>query len=161
QGVLRLKDPDEIEATMAQYEKLVALAKEHTAAAGDAALSGKFSLLAEANKKVVEQVLLGNGGGGNEILVTDVTPAYDAVLAALRASNERVEQEISGEAAVATTLRQRQLVIAAAVCGVLIAALGIYGLHFRRSMNRELGQIVTTLNDASDQVASAATQISS
>ena len=43
---------------------------------------------------------------------------------------------------------------------VLIAALGFYGLHFRRALNRELGEFVVTLNEASDQVASAATQIS-
>jgi methyl-accepting chemotaxis protein len=160
QGTLRLKDPDEIEAAFAAYDKLVAIAKEHTVAAADKVLADKFSVLIVANHRVTEQVLLGNGGGANEILVTDVTPAYDAVLAALRASNAHVEEEITREAAGAALLRQRQLLLAAIVCGLLIGALGVYGLHFRRAMNRELGTIVTTLNDASDQVAFAATQIS-
>src|SRR5690349_11787983 len=68
QGTLRLKATDEIEAAFAAYERLLASAKTHAAAANDSALSGKFASLVAANQKVVEQVLLGNGGGANESL---------------------------------------------------------------------------------------------
>ncbi len=160
QGTLRLKDPDDIEAALGAYEKLIANARTQTTAAAEQTLTSRVAQLATANQQVVDQVLLGNGGGANEIVVTVVTPAYEAVLAALRASNERTEQEITRDAATATETRRRQLLIAAAICGVLIAGLGFYGLHFRRSMNRELGTIVATLNDSSEQVAEAASQIS-
>lgn len=117
QGTLRLKDPDELEAALAAYEKLIAAAQQHTAATGDADLTRWFTTLTAANQRVTAQVLLGNGGGANEILVTEVTPAYEGLLAALRANNERVEQEITRESAAATALRHRLLVTTASVCG--------------------------------------------
>src|SRR4051794_32989851 len=95
QQVVREKDPDRIEAMIGEGKKLSDEARNRLAALGNGRVNfvKTFDTLAGADQKCVESYLKGEVALAQQSLVEEANPAFDAILAAMVAFQERAAQE--------------------------------------------------------------------
>ncbi len=148
QALLRLKDPDEIEAGLKRYESARA-----AAAAGVAdvpALAAQFTALARTGQAVVDQVLTANNGGALELYVGQYNPQLEKVVLALGQAAEDVDHAAQAEIATRDAATQRLLLGASGGLVVVLLVFAFAGWRFQRAISRPLTHIATRLGGASE-----------
>ena len=163
QRLVREKDPDEIEKLIERRKALVAQGRQTVAGAGAGRqeVEAAFDRLLQAGDSVIQALLTGDGALGQQILMDQATPAFDALLAVTGKFRGRAHREIEAKSAeVASTNATRQTIIYILVGA---AVLGLFGLalFFVRRITGQLREAVEELNRSADQTMSAAAQVSS
>ncbi len=162
QGLLRQKDPDEIEKQLKQLEQvqIETLALINASGEFGQAVLKPFNQLAIEQKAVVDQLLLGNAGMAYEQFLSAYTPQYDAVLKQVGLYNSRVQKDAADRLTTQHNADRTGLIWRGSiVSGVLLAVL-LIGWRMKSRIARHLQTLATNLAQASDTLASSASQIS-
>ncbi len=163
QNLIRLKDPDAIEAGLKQLDAAQKEVQVVLSAAGDQAkpILQAFGGLNQQGKLVVDQIMLGNNSGAFEQFVSGYSPHYEAVLKTANALQAAVQKQthqelLDREHEIQTGVRWR----IAAVAFVLLVVL-IVGWRMKRRIASGLGDVVANLSAVAGSVSSSAHHISS
>ncbi len=163
QGLLRQKDPDEIEKELKQLEQTQKETLDLITACGESGqgiLEG-FRQLATPRKAITDQLLLGNTSLAYEHFLSAYTPRYDALLKEVRLFNDRVRME--ADSGLTTQERRTDASLrwcAGTAAGILLAML-VIGWRMKGRITRQLQALATNLVLASKTLSSSARQVSS
>lgn len=161
QGLLRLKDPDEIEAGLKRYESAQGLAASEIEGVS-AAVRAPFAKLAATGKAVVKEVLTGNNSDALQHFVEQYTPAMEATIGALRQHNEDVQNTVRSTLANRSAASERALLFAGLALTTILLALSIVAWRFQHAitgaltgMAERLGTAAVTLAQLSGSVTTS------
>ncbi|ATC63052.1 chemotaxis protein [Nibricoccus aquaticus] len=158
QGMLRLKDADEIEAALEKYEKTdrESVAQILTFSPG---LRAGLTALQEAGKAVIEQVITGNGAGALEVYVDRYNPRFAVCVLALRRHADEVERLAAVEMAERERADAQAMQIAAGVLLATLLALALGAWRFQRAISRPLADTAGKLDEVADALAQFAEEV--
>ena len=151
QGLLRLKDADEIEAGMKRYETARTAAAARVA--DNPALAALFATLTRTGQAVIDQVLTANNAGALDLYVGQYNPQIEQAVLALGQAADAVDRAAQSEIAVRHAATQRLLAGAALGLAVVLLALVFGAWRFQRTVTRLLTQIATRLGGAADTLS--------
>jgi methyl-accepting chemotaxis protein len=152
QALLRLTDPDEIEAAMARYDQARQAAEARVSDAP--ALKAHFVTLAAIGQTVLDQVLTGNNAGALDLYVGKYNPQIEQTTLALGEDARAVEHAATNEITARENATRRVLTGAGIGLGVLLIVLLLVAWQFQRSISRPLAEISTRLDSAADALTS-------
>lgn len=161
QTLLRVRDPDELEAAIAARQvttKAIAAELEKTGVAG-AALRARNAELAASDAQVVEQVIAGDPSLAFDLLVSRSMPTHAKVLAELRLYDAECARLISVAQATSEASIERHGVIVGGATIATVAAFLVYGWWFRRSLVRRLRALTDGLAQSADNVTRCADDV--
>jgi methyl-accepting chemotaxis protein len=163
QKLVRSKDPDLIEKLMEEGTAHVATARSRIREAGGevGGLSGSLEKLITANARVTSVLLLGEHGQAQQTLIEESNPAYDELLQEIGNSRQRQQDrmnEAAAQMARADSSMQTRILILV-FCG--LAGLIAFSLALVRRIRGSLERAVSELIQGADQMAGAASQVSS
>ena len=151
QALLRLKDPDEIEAGLKRYENA-----QRQAAAQLTGLphevQAPFAKIGETGKAIINDVLTANNASALQQFIGKYNPQLEEIVAALRRHTAEVERSATAGIAARQTATERALTLAAATVGVFILALALFAWRFQRSIARPLAGMAGRLGIAADSL---------
>ena len=151
QGLLRLKDPDEIEQAIKRYEAArSAFAKTVEGVAEFAPLVAPLTTTGQA---VVNEVLVANNAGAIEHYVAKFNPQVEATVAALEHSAATVERSTAAELDQRELLVNRLLVAAMSLLGLVLTTLAVFAWRFQRAITQPLTRLATRLGSAADSLS--------
>jgi methyl-accepting chemotaxis protein len=163
QRLLRLRDPDELEAAVGRLEQSHKQAADLLTRAGNAAADVKAAVLAvdETEQRITEAVLKG-----------DMASASDTFISKASAQYERVEETIGAYAATAKVAAERQQTDSEAairtaiwwrlgLVGLVLAASTAFQWRVKAGLGRRLVSVTTSLWQTSTGLTSAAGQVAS
>ena len=162
QGLLRQKDPDEIEKQLKQLEE----AQKETLAlitgcgASGQAILQSFNQLAPQQKTVVDQLLLGNAALAYEQFLSDYNPKYEAVLKEIGLFNGRVQKEADGQLTAQQRRTQASLRWRGGIVATVLLGMILLGWRMKSRIASQLQMLATNLALASDTLSSSASQVS-
>jgi methyl-accepting chemotaxis protein len=163
QRLLREKDPDEMEKTLAEVEnaRLKAVELATTYGPAGAGIRAELELLGAEQKLVVDQLLLGNSGPAYEIYLATYNPRYEAVLAALGGYHTGNEAAAVNEER-AESQRLHGIVWKGAG-SVLVATVFLlaWSWWMKLRVARTLTAVASELSGASGQLSGASAQVAS
>lgn len=154
-AILRIKDPDELEAALAQLEARNGALKAKVA--GPVREAHEAVLAASALS--LEAMLVGDYAKANEVLLERVNPAHAALLEALRADGRAKDEAAAQNEATDRQHTERVLKWALAVAGVGLSGLALYGWRFRRRVLIGMGRTMEDLGAVTTQVTGYAGQV--
>lgn len=96
QSLLRLKDPDELEAAIKAFQSQTQDLQRLIGGSGNAAgnaVRPLFDALVDAQKKVVDRVLTGDSAAAVELVLSAVNPRFDEVMLRLSIQQKEVERK--------------------------------------------------------------------
>lgn len=162
QRLVREKDPDAIEKLVDDSKKLAAEA--HAAVKSvdgeHGELAGRLQALLAADNRVVELVLHADYAPAQQLLIEEASPAFDALLGAIRAKQSAVRQTIGGEIAASISGDNQRLVWGALlICGVY-AVLTASSLWVIRRITRRVETAARDVAQSAEQMTGASGQIS-
>ena len=152
QGLLRLKDPDEIEAGLKRYEAAEQLAATQLAGVA-AAVQPPFANLTATGKSVVAVVLTGNNADAFQKFVEAYTPAMESTVAALRQHNDTVQATVAATLAARNAATTRTLTIAACAIGAVLLALSFAAWRFQNAITGALTRMAAQIGGAAEALA--------
>ena len=162
QSLLGLKDPDQLEKTLAQFQDEQKKSRHLAENCGPAGVEIQEALakVAKTEGKVLDSVLKGQASAAFEEFLTVATPQYGAVQAAIKKVQHEVTQETSS--GMVNHIAQTESSLMKFLFGVgagLILLLG-YGSLLNRRITSQLRSLAQTLSEASTTVADTAHQVS-
>lgn len=160
--LLRLKDPDEIEKTLAELEtnqKLV-LARLGECGKGAATVKAKYEQLNAINKGIVDKLLLGDIAAALEQNMALANPQMDVVSKEISDYFGAIQTNSSLELATAQSDSWKKTMLWSCVFGVLTAGLALFGWLLRSRMLTGLNQIANNLSAASINLGESTAQLS-
>lgn len=162
QATLRLKDPDEIEAALATFEKARTAAAEWLATAGSADddLAARFARLTAIAKDITDRVLVADNSGALDLCVGRFNPAMDELQLALRRLNRRVLDDMAAGVQAHEHRTARALTGSGIVLTLLLAVLAFAGWRFQRGVSRTLLGMAERLHRAADALSTHAASVS-
>jgi methyl-accepting chemotaxis protein len=152
QALLRLKDPDEIEAGMKRYETAEQVAAKKFQAL-PSEIQTPFAKLSEAGKNVIKEILTGNSAEAFQKFMVSYTPLLEETLVVLRQRNAAVEANSTALVAARSADTDQNLMVAAAVIIALLIAVALAGSRLQRSISRPLSLMAERLGSAADALA--------
>jgi methyl-accepting chemotaxis protein len=161
QSLLRLKDPDEIEAAIKRYD--TALGAFAQTVAGTPDLAPLAPVLTKAGKLVVDEVLVANNAGALETYVTKFNPQLESLVASIEKSSATAENAAAAEVAARQLLVNRMLVGAMTLLVLVLATLAVAAWRFQRAITDPLTQLAGRLAAAAGtlyQLSATVTQTS-
>jgi len=150
QAMLRLKDPDEIEAAMKRYDVTREEAAASLEAMGPAAseLRPLFVSLCAAGQLVLNEILTGNNAAALDLCVGKFNPQIEALTVVLRRQTDALEHTVVTEIAAREAETRRYL----AGCGIALAALVVLlvagAWRFQLAVSRPLSLMAGRLDAA-------------
>jgi methyl-accepting chemotaxis protein len=162
QAMLRLKDPDELEASMNKYETL---SKQAMVEIGSLSsdLQPPLVALDAGAQAVLKEVLTGNNAGALDLYVGKYNPLFDEALKALRQHTAAIERDANEKIAQSNATTGRIMQVAAWSLGFVIVGLGVAAWRFQLSISRPLTRLTTRLAGAAEalnQLSSSVTRSS-
>jgi methyl-accepting chemotaxis protein len=156
QQTLRLKDPDELEAKLAQIEAGQKESAKLVAACGSAApaLRTAMDAVNKENAVVLDRVLHGDLGGANEALISTANPQFDALQQALGTYYDSIQSQTAKDIDAQQGAQERTLLFTLGVVAIALAGLAFYGWRLRNQISDRLRSLASRLSDTSTQVAS-------
>jgi methyl-accepting chemotaxis protein len=161
QGLLRQKDPDEIEKQLKQLEQVQNETLALITASGEfgRAILKPFNQLTAQQKTVVDQLLLGNAGQAYEQFLSAYTPQYEAVLKEVGLYNDRVQKEAAARLATQHSDDRSGLLWRGGIVAGVLLAMMLLGWRMKGRIARQLQALASNLAQASDSLASSASQV--
>lgn len=152
QAILRLKDPDEIEAGVARYEAtLVAAVKEFSGMGESAAkLTSAFAVLTANGKLVLNDILTGNNVGALETFITKYNPEVEKMVKLMREHTDEAKIAAKTEIAQRDQIARRIQLFAGATLGGVLLLLTLIAWRFQIAITRPLTQMTERLGAARD-----------
>lgn len=162
QETLRLKDPDEIEKGIAKFKAAFDKAQKMVEASTTItpAIREKLKNLGTADQEAIDKFVMGENSEAFEVLITVVPVHFSSVIQAIREHSATIEAAMEADQQRAQTSIKRKLTLATIACSALLAALLVFGWHFRRSIIEHLGRLADSLGSSSKKVSLAADQVS-
>ncbi|MCX6951666.1 MAG: methyl-accepting chemotaxis protein [Verrucomicrobia bacterium] len=151
QGVLRLRDPDEIEAAVKRYE--AARGAFAQTVEGTADLSRLLPPLTAAGQSVVDRVLVADNAAALELYVTAFNPKVEATVASLTQSATATERATAAEFVQRETLVQRLLAAAMSLLALVLIGLAVAAWRFQRAITRPLAHHAGSLGTVADALS--------
>ena len=141
--LVREKDLDNIESLMKQSEAATRDLREHLRAIEESgSIRAAFDALTKANDQVRDAVMTGEGARAHSIFVEESTPAFQALLKALRDQQQQYQKKQDAQAGrAAARLRSTETMVIVAV-SLLVALITLFGILLTRSISRALSRIV-------------------
>jgi methyl-accepting chemotaxis protein len=162
QNLLRQKDPDEIEAALAQLDQAQKDTLVMIQGCGEdgKAIIPAFSQLGERQKAVVDQLLKGNSGLAYEQFLSAYNPQYDAVLKEVETFSHHVQKEAELHLATQQKATRKSLLwrdgsIATVLLFVMAAV-----WRMKNRISESLGNLAAILATASNSLTASASQVS-
>lgn len=161
QGLLRLKDPDEIELGLKRFETVQkAVATEINGAKAAAPdLGPAFAALHSAGALVLQQVLVANNAGALELYVGKYNPQQEILLGILRRHTDRVEESSLAEIARRQARTKRIILAAGGAIGGLLVMLGLAAWRLQLGITRPLTKTADLLSAGAVQTLASAEQV--
>jgi hemerythrin-like metal-binding protein len=163
QGILRLKDPDEIEKRLGEMgaghtniTRIIAECEEAGRQIGDSYLK-----LNTADTGVVDKLLLGETGQAYEQFIGVANPQFESVVREIDNYSLAVQTALKTKLADQQRRMKSQMTFCLAGVGVALLFLVVCGWKIRRHIASSLHDIAASLAEASVQVTSASAQMSS
>ena len=152
QGLLRIKDPDEIEAGIKNYETLAQQATQEITRQAPVT-QPKLAALGAGGQVVLKEVLTGNNAGALDLYVGKYNPLFDDTVRALHEHSDAIAASATQKIAAnnASTVRILQW-SAGLLVGVLLA-LAFAGWRFQLAISRPLTNLSARLADAADALS--------
>ena len=149
QSLLRMKDPDEIEAAMKVYEKA---AKQSTEMIGRLCPNVKPRLLAleEGGDATVKKVLLGDNAAGLELYVGKYTPLFNEAMRELQKFADSVEATVNEKNKVRNATIASVVKWAVVVLGLIALILSFAAWRFQLAIALPLTRFSNMLRDISE-----------
>lgn len=163
QGLLRVKDPDELEAAIkgfqTQTQDLERLIGGRGASSRDTVRS-LFDALVESQKKVVDRVLTGDSAAAVELVLTAVHPRFDELMLRLSIQQKEVERKALVQLSVGeeTAHAWGRRWFAMMLIGGL--ALGAAGWVIRARMLAQMNGISNALSSSARSLAATSSNLS-
>jgi methyl-accepting chemotaxis protein len=149
QALLRLKDPDEVEAGMKRYEAATKQATESiTRQAGD--VLPRVVALNAGGQAVLNDVLTGNNAAALELYVGKYNPLFEEALRTLRQHTDGIERTVNADTAARNATISRILTGSGVVLTVVVLVLAVAAWGFQRSISRPLAHFAAMLKDVSE-----------
>lgn len=160
-SLLRIRDPDEMEKGLKDYEGSVhQVSKIISMAAGSSgSLRSAYRKLLESEKELLDKYLVGEVSMANELLMSTANPLYQEVENEIQKLNQTTQAaaraEISGlqKAGQSRALQQSALAGAGAILFI------IYAWNLRKRITNELRHLTQVLSQASDQMVETVSQV--
>jgi methyl-accepting chemotaxis protein len=160
--LLRLTDPDELEAAIAKLTKQHAeLLTSLTAYSSDAALTTAYKKEIESTQKLIALVATGDLAKALDQQREAINPAHNAFMAALENANAIAQKQLTEEQAASTARINRSMRNGLFIAGVGLLALIGYGFIFRSRTVAQLRAVGESISSATERVAAQAAQVSS
>jgi methyl-accepting chemotaxis protein len=147
--LVREKDLDAIESLLKQNEEAAGTLRAQLEKAGLRSGTGAGAL-ETAGTRVRAAVLAGEGAQAGQIFIEEATPAFQALLEAIRSQQQEAQKtlDLEGER-VRGRLRATQTAVIAVVL-LLVAGVGFFGALMARSISRGLVDAVTRVREVSE-----------
>jgi len=161
QGLLRQKDPDEIEKGLQQIESTQKKTLELISSCGTNSqeLTKSFGQLVTQQKAVVDTLVLGNGSLAYEKFISGYDPQYQIVLKQVQSYHKEVQQSTLSTLTAQEKRIEIHTRIISAVGTAVVVSVMIIGWWMRRGVIKQLLRITADLSSASDSLASSANQV--
>ncbi len=151
QILLRLKDADELEAALKQYE--AARAAMTGALEGFPEVKPLGAELSAIGQLIIDEVLKANASGALDLYVGKFNPQVDRVLAALRLRTEVADRAGAAELEATAAATRRLLQLSGAAIAGLVLGLSLAAWRFQRAISRPLTAIAGRLGGTADSLA--------
>ncbi len=153
-STLRLEDPDELEAALAELDRRRAEIASALGAEGEAGDAERAAYAAEeaAMRRSLEFLLSGENARAYEHLIVEVNPAHEAFLEALRQRYRRDAAELARLEAEMAAVIGRSLKAGVGAAGLGLLLLAGLGWWFRRSAASRLRIIADDIGRATELV---------
>ncbi len=148
QGLLRLKDPDEIETAIKLYEAARAKAAAQNLGLPEE-LKAKFAQLDVTGQKVIDEILRGNNTDAFQLFVAAYSPLKEAAIAILRIHGKAIKSTALAELTSREAATHRTLNLAVTAVALALLALGIVAWLFQRGISRALAETAGRIGSAS------------
>ncbi len=161
QRLVRLKDPDKLEAALAEIaaNRKEILELTQSVGEGGAPIRAQYERAIAAGSEVADAVLKGDVSAANERFMDTASPRYTAVKAAVRDYFAATQQTTLANMAGNQKQAQRQT-FAYLLCGALaLCVLLAYLWRVRARISVHLGALSTTLLDSGGQLANTSAQV--
>jgi methyl-accepting chemotaxis protein len=141
--LVREKDLDNIESLMKQSEAATRDLREHLRdIEGWSSIRAAFDALTKANDHVRDAVMAAEGARAHSIFVEESTPAFQALLKAIREQQQQYQKKQDAETARAATRLVVTQTIVTVAGGILSALIIFIGVLLTRSISNALSRIV-------------------
>ncbi|MDR3457827.1 MAG: methyl-accepting chemotaxis protein [Verrucomicrobiae bacterium] len=163
QKLIRIKDPDELEAMLKVLEQHQQTARDligQADADGASGLKPKFEASVAADKLVVDQVMHGNVAFAFEQFFGPAAARQDELLAALAQNNEAVVSATTAALALHRTSARNAMVRQISVLTIVLAGLLVFGWRLKNHIVAELSRIAANVAGATDLLFNAGRQVS-
>jgi len=163
QKLIRIKDPDEMEAMLKVLEQHQQTARELIAQAdtsGASTLRPKFEAFIGADKLVVDQVLRGNVAFAFEQFFGPAAARQEELLVALAQNNESVAAATTASLGLHRSKARMAMVWQIGVLAALLAGLLAFGWRLKNHIVFELSRIAANVAEATDRLFNAGKQVS-
>ncbi|HEY9172752.1 MAG TPA: methyl-accepting chemotaxis protein, partial [Verrucomicrobiae bacterium] len=162
QNLLRQKDPDEIEKGLQQVETAAKEMQGLITACGEAGkpILQHYTQLLEGQKAVVDQLLLGNGGGAYEQFLSSYTPRYEAMLKEVEGFTTAVQNGTKDQMTAQQRRTQSNILWSFSIVGVVLVGLALIGWRLKHNIGQRLQGVAANLNLTSETLSASAGQIS-
>ena len=159
QSILRLDDPDELEAAVNHYRAELQQAEAKIARAAPA-VSPVLAALGVIGEGVLKEVLVANNAGALDLYIGKYNPQLRETLKSLRAHSEAVTRATNDEILARGDAVRRTLVGWSIGLAGLLVALIVGAVFFQRTISRPLARLTDRLGTAADALASLSTAVS-
>ena len=149
QSLIRLKDPDEIEAGMKRYETAASQGKEIVCRLASE-LQPSITSLNDSGALVLKKILTGDNAAALEVYVGTYNPRFDDAMRRLLQHTEQTERAASENIRARNDLIERVVTRAAAALAIFVLALAVLAWRFQRAISRPLIQFSDRLKGISE-----------
>jgi methyl-accepting chemotaxis protein len=149
QALLRVKDPDEIEAGMKKYETLAAQAAAEIDHLSHE-IQPQLAALNAGGQLVLKEILTGNNAGALDLYVGKYNPLFDEAVLALRRHSEVIESQAREMIATSNATTERIVRWSAIILSAVIGALAVGAWRFQLAITRPLTSLTGRLSEAAD-----------
>ncbi|NGO38526.1 hypothetical protein G4L39_03815, partial [Limisphaera ngatamarikiensis] len=166
QALLRERDPDRLEQGLQSFQKAAAALSERINAmagggSGNPALREAFQQFENAQKRVLDPLLMGNNGAAYEVFLSDYTPKYESLLQQVNAKTDRLREQTDAQVAAQSRAAQQNALWSLALMGVLVVLVAGLGWRLKTRIATQLKSLAENLHLASEATAVAADHVSS
>ena len=149
QKMVQERDPDAIEALMAQNEALTkqAQAKLHETAGDDSGISSAFEELVRANGEVTDLLLHAHNAESYQAILEKSNPAFERLLGAISKHQEAIGQTLDRRAAEVNGRTRHAMVVVFGIVGSGIFMLCVLSLILVRGITTSLRRLIQMAQD--------------
>jgi methyl-accepting chemotaxis protein len=151
QSLLRVKDPDEIEAAIKLQDSRARQAAKNISLLSPA-FAPQLTALAQGGQVVLQQILTGNNAGALDLYIDKYDPPFQVIVNALRQHTEEVERRAVREIETRNAQTDRIVTGSAIVLSLILVGLSAGAWWFQSSVSRLLGHLAVQLGSVADSL---------